>query len=204
MTALIIAKGLDEALQFVSSVPELAEEAAFFAVNDTARGSVPLIKRTMRKQINFPGSYLNTERLNIRQRATRTRLQATILARDRPTSLARFAEGATIANSRGKPIFVKVKTSGGATKMKRAFLVNLKNGNAGLAIRLPPGKVPDRAYHPVELTHGGGKSTGAWLFYGPSVDQVMKGVIPEVSDEIQNVLVKNFYRQFSRLSGGRG
>ena len=201
MTAVVLAAGLDDVAEYFQRLPEIATEAAYFAVNDTSRDSVPLLKRHMRKQINFPSNYLNHDRLAVRRRATRTTLEAVISGRDRPTSLARFAEGATLDNSRGRPIFIRVKGQGGEQiKLKRAFLVKLRNNNVGLAIRLPAGQKPDNAYKPVPLTRGGGQETGAWLLYGPSVDQVLGNVKGDVQDDILEMLSKNWIRHFERLS----
>ncbi len=203
MTAVILAAGLKEFARFAEQLPDIAEAAAVFAVNDTSRDAVPLIKRHMRAQINFPSNYLNSERLGIRRKATRANIEAVISGRDRPTSLARFAEGATPQkrNTPKRPIFVKVKT-GKTVRLDKAFMLTLRNGNLGLAIRLPKGQEPDRAYKPVQLTRGGGKAQGAWLLYGPSVDQVMQGVASEVQGDIGSTLSRNFLRHFSRLSSG--
>lgn len=201
MTAKILANGLAEFARFTESLPELAVEAAYLAVSDTSRDAVPLLKREMRKQINFPSSYLTSDRIGVRRKPTRVTLEAVISGRDRPTSLARFAEGATVANSRKRPIFVRVK-AGKQTRLNRAFLVTLKNGNVGLAIRLPKGQSPSNAYKPVALTRGGGRETGAWLLYGPSVDQVLRGVSDDVQPDILGMLDRNFFRQFTRLSRG--
>ncbi len=202
MSAIVLATGLKEFARFAEELPELATQAAYLAVNDTSRDAVPLLKREMRKQINFPSKYLNQDRLSVRRKATRVSLEAVISGRDRPTSLARFAPGATAENSRKRPIYVKVKGSGGQERLNRAFIVDLKNGNRGLAIRLPKGEAPRDAYKPVPLTRGGGKSTGAWLLYGPSVDQVLKSVSGDVSSELTDMLDKNFLRQFNRLTRG--
>lgn len=205
MTATIIAAGLDDVLKFVEQLPELAVEAAYLAVNDTARDTVPAIKRTMRKQVNFPSGYLNKDRLGIRRKATKLRIEAVISGRDRPTSLARFVENPASAKAGKRPVRVVVKP-GRAIKFERssgkpsAFLVDLKNGNQGLAIRLPKGQAPDDAYKPVPLTRGGGKFTGAWLLYGPSVDQVMKGVADDVQGDVLTMLNSNWLRQISRLT----
>lgn len=199
MTAVVIARGLQDFSRFIDALPELATEAAYLAINDTSRAAVPLIKSEMRKQINFPNGYLNKQRLDVRRKATRVTLEAVISGRDRPTSLARFAEGATPENSRRRPIFVRVH-AGQQKRLQKAFIVRLKNNNLGLAIRLPKGQEPDRAYKPVELTRGGGKGQGAWLLYGPSVDQVMQGVSGDVGDRISEALAANFLRQFSRVS----
>ena len=163
--------------------------------------------REMRKQVNFPSKYLNSDRLGIRREANRTTLEAVISGRDRPTSLARFSPGATPQNSRGRPLFVTVKP-GQTKKFVRnngkpsAFLIPLRGGNTGLAIRLPKGQEPSSAYRPVPLTRNGGKETGVWLLYGPSVDQVLKGVSTDVGQDVAGMLERNFLRQFTRLTRG--
>ena len=203
MTATVLAVGLGDFAKYVDELPDLMVEAARMAVNDTSRDTVPMIKRRMRKEVNFPSGYLNKERLSVRRKATRVRLEAVIAGRDRPTSLARFAPGAKphVRGSVKRPIFVKVK-AGDARKMDRAFIVELRNGNLGLAIRLPKGETPREAYKPVALTRGGGRPTGAWLLYGPSVDQVMKGVADETQDDVLDMLNRNFARHLSRLTRG--
>ena len=201
MTATILAAGLDEFVKFTEDLPDLMVEAAYFAVNDTSRDTVPILKRKMRKEVNFPSGYLNRQRLSVSRKATRVRLEAVISGRDRPTSLARFAPGATLKNSVKRPIFVKVK-AGNQRRLERAFLVKLKNDNIGLAIRLPKGEAPRDAYKPVPLTRGGGQPTGAWLLYGPSVDQVMKGVADETQDDVLDALNRNFFRHLARLTRG--
>lgn len=199
MSVQIIATGLKDMLEYVQAVPELAEEAQALAVNDTARDEEVAIRRDMEAQINFPKGYLSGERYGIRRRATRQLAEAVISGRDRPTSLARFAGGANVANSRGRPIFVRVK-SGQTAKLDRAFLIELRNGNVGLAIRLPEGQEPDKAYKPVQLTRRGGQLEPIWLLYGPSVDQVLRGVSADRAPQIAERLQRNFLRQFSRIS----
>lgn len=199
MSVQILAQGLGDLADYVKSLPDLTEEAVALAVNDTARDEEVAIRRDMEAQINFPKGYLKGDRYGIRRRATKQLAEAVISGRDRPTSLARFAEGATIKNSRGRPIFVRVK-SGQQAKLDRAFLIELRNGNLGLAIRLPQGQSPDAAYKPVQLTRRGGQLEPVWLLYGPSVDQVLRGVASERGPEIATSLQRNFSRQFSRLT----
>lgn len=200
MTVTIIASGLDKFAKFAEELPDLYAEAAYLAVNEASRDTVPMLKSKMRSQINFPSGYLNKDRLGVRKSATRTTLQAVISGRDRATSLARFVKGsqAVKGGRRVGPVNVEVKT-GAQTELKRAFLVNLRNGNTGLAIRLPKGHTPDSAYHPTQLTRQGGQGQSVWLLYGPSVDQVMRGVSSDVQDDVMSMLDRNFSRQISRL-----
>lgn len=196
MTVALISKGLDEFSQFFRELPETAVEAAYFAVNDSAESAVPMFKRQMAGQIAFPRGYLSKERLGVRRKATRATLEAVISGRDRPTSLARFAEGATPENSRKRPVIVRVKP-GKTIGLKKSFLVRLNNNNIGLAIRLPAGQRPRDAYKPVQL------ASNVYLLYGPSVDQVLQGVLDDdAGANIGDMLSRNFIRQFTRLSRG--
>lgn len=199
MSVSVAAKGLQQFAEFADALPDLIQEAAYFALVDETRDAQPLIKRTMRKQVNFPSDYLNGQRLYVKKKPNRVTLESVIAGRDRPTSLARFAEGATVQNSRKRPIFVKVK-AGQQRKLDRAFLINLRGGNVGLAIRLPQGQTPDNAYRPTQLTRRGGQEQNVWLLYGPSVDQVLQGVSSDVAPEIGEGLSRGFFRQLTRLT----
>lgn len=194
MSAFIRGSFLKEAREFFEALPEIAEEAAIMAVNQvTERKALPAIRRDMEAQVNFPRGYLDSpDRLQFRQRARRGNIEAVITGRDRPTSLARFAPGQTPGNTRGKGVTVMVKRGATAT-MKKAFIVNLKSGNRGLATR-DPGLIK-RAYKPVAL------GRGVYLLYGPSVDQVMKAVADDNLPMIADELSREFFRQFTRLSG---
>lgn len=193
MSVGIIANGLRDLAHYYERLPEATVEAAFLAINDSARDAVPAISRKMITQVAFTRQYLSKERLGIRRKANRNSLEAVISGRDRPTSLARFARGATVANSRGKPLFVQVKP-GQVRKMPRAFLVNLKNGNTGLAVRLKPGETLTNSDKAVRLDNN------VYLLYGPSIDQVMRGVSEEMGPEIIESVSKKFLRQFGRVT----
>jgi hypothetical protein len=193
MTVSVIASALDDLKDYFEALPEIANEAAFLAVNDSARDTLPAARRAMTSQINFPSGYLSTERLGISKKATRNTLEAVISGRDRPTSLARFARGATPENSRGRPLSVEVK-SGQRTRLRRAFLVRLRNGNIGLAVRLPPGQTLQNSEKAVRLDNN------VYLLYGPSVDQVFRGVAEDLAPDISANVSRNFLRQFARLS----
>lgn len=200
MSVAIATKGLRQFADYAEALPDLINEAAFFALVDETRDAQPLIRKTMRRQVNFPSGYLEGgQRLYVKRKPNRVTLESVIAGRDRATSLARFAEGATAQNSRKRPIFVKVK-AGQQTRLDRAFIINLKNGNTGLAIRLPRGETPDNAYRPVQLTRRGGQPQDVWLLYGPSVDQVLQGVSGDVAPDIETRLAESFFRQLSRLS----
>lgn len=195
MTTSITATALKDVSRFFEELPDIAEQAAVFAINDTVQGEgLTLIKKDMRDQINFPSGYLEGERLRVAKKATRGRLEAVIRGRDRPTSLARFAPGYTPENSRGRPITVRVKR-GGSQVLRGAFLVRLNKGQSiGLAVRLKPGETLRETEGAVRLANN------VYLLYGPSVDQVLRGVAEDRGEEIADIVGRNFLRQFGRLS----
>jgi hypothetical protein len=102
-----------------------------------------------------------------------------------------------VANTRGKGVRVQVKP-GQAKLLPKAFLVNLNNGNLGLAVRLKEGQSLRNKNdgRMVKL----GKNT--YLLYGPSVDQVFGDVADGNSDEISRLVSNQFFRQFARLTRG--
>jgi hypothetical protein len=169
------------------------------AINDVAsRDALKLLRADIESQVDFPSGYLSQpDRLGVSRKATPNNLEAVITARDRPTSLARFARGQSVANTRGKGVRVQVKP-GQAKLLPKAFLVNLNNGNLGLAIRLKDGQSLRNKNdgRMVKL----GKNT--YLLYGPSVDQVFGDVADGNSSEISRLVSNQFFRQFARLTRG--
>lgn len=197
MSAKIVATALKDVQRFFEDFPDIAEEAAVLAINDTVdREGMTLIKRDMRDQVNFPSGYLESSRLRVSRRAKPRMLEAVIRGRDRATSLARFASGQTPKNTRGQGVRVSVQP-GRNRVMKKAFLVKLRNDNMGLAVRLKPGETLRNSSRAVPL------GENVYLLYGPSVDQVMRGVVDDRSDDILNIVSSKFIRQFGRLSRAR-
>ena len=72
--------------------------------------------------------------------------------------------------------------------MNRAFLMNLRSGNLGLAVRLAPGERIDNKRRMVQM------SNGLYLLYGPSVDQVFRSVAEDVSADAGDFLEQEFLR----------
>lgn len=177
---------------YFARAPEAARKSARLALNQVAeRTGMKKSRALMREQVAFPAGYLeDPTRFFIKKYAQETDLEAVIAGRTEPTSLARFARfGATKS---GATVTVK---PGHPRRMKRAFMVNLKNGNKGLALRLAPGeelvnrKLPAKRFGP-----------GVVLLYGPSVDQVFRTVAADVAPEALDNLSDEFLRQFVRLS----
>lgn len=196
MSAFITATALQDVSRYFEALPEIAEQAAVLAINQVVeRDGMSVIRKDMRDQINFPKGYLEQEgRLKVTKKARQGDLSAIIRGRDRGTSLARFlTPGQRVDNTRGGPL--KVQVAPGKTRvLKGSFLVKLRNGNTGLAVRLKPGERLRKSEKAVRL------SDNLFLLYGPSVDQVFKGVADDRSPEIAEMVSRQFIRQFGRLS----
>lgn len=203
MSAFIEARGLDSLKQYFDRLPDVAEQAAVYAINDAAeREGLAMVKQDMRGQVNFPAGYLEqNDRLKVSRKAYKGRLEAAIKGRDRATSLARFTKGSGASLRNGK-LVVQVKGRSGPRTLSRAFLMKLRNGNTGLAIRLPRGQTPENTTGAVEIKSAVSKNSALWLLYGPSVDQVFRGVAAGRVDDIGKIVTRNFLRQFARLSNG--
>ncbi|UUV43210.1 minor tail protein [Rhodobacter phage RcCWillis] len=179
------------------------EDALLRSVNKTADRARTQASKEVRNQVAFPASYLSpsAKRLWVSSKATKANpFQAVISGRDRPTSLARFSSQKPLAGGqrhRGGQVAVTVKP-GVKRYIKRAFLISLNNGNAGLAVRTE-GAPPNNAFKPKSL----GKNL--WLLYGPSVDQVLSaasdgdGIYEEMVPDMLDFLNAEFIRQLDLL-----
>lgn len=193
---LVVIEGLD-AITDLEAVPNKVLRAAVAAVNKASDRARTAGKRGILEQINFPARYLDPSegRLVVRQKASKTNLEARVSARTRATSLARFARGNPTPGDR-RPIAVQVSAGGATRTMNRAFVIRLRAGtaaldtksNLGLAIRTQNGEPPRGAYKPKRL------GENLWLLYGPSVSQVWKSVRDDVSPETADFLEKEFLR----------
>lgn len=195
MTVSIFATALKDVRQFFEALPDIADQAAVMAINQVAeRDGLSMIRTQMRKEVNFPAGYLEGQRMRVTRKARSGDLEAVIKGRDRATSLARFAAGQTpISTRRGG---VRVTVGKNTKTLKKAFLVNLRNGNMGLAVRLKPGQRLENSERAVKL------SNNVYLLYGPSVDQVFRGVADERANAIADMVTNQFLRQFARISRG--
>lgn len=191
-------------MTFVKEVTANTITALMRAMNDTASRSRTMSARAAREQVNFPASYLSpsAKRLWVKTKARRNALMTVIEGRGDPTSLARFTKQKPLsggARHKGGKINVTVKP--GQTKaIPRAFLLRLRNGNIGLAVRTE-GEPPKGAWKPRSL------GRNLWLLYGPSVDQVLSsvkngnGVYDDITPETLAYLEKEFFRQMEYLNG---
>ena len=187
--------------KFLNVVPDATRRAAAYAMNDFLGGAgLVRLRKRVAAEVSFPQGYVD-ERIDVAQRATPTRLVGSIVGRQRPTSLARFASGGVVGGKGG--VTVRVKNS--SQTMPSAFMVRLNQGtgitddgfNVGLAIRLKEGIVLKKR-DTARMVH---LEKNVVLLYGPSVDQILRN---EAADAEMPVIVDDiateFFRQFARLA----
>lgn len=198
-----------ESLVDIENLPPRLKALASRAINKTLDRARTAASRELTTQLAFPASYLRgtNNRLYVGRFASEQKLEGSLAARRRPTSLARFVKGDKTPLKKGG---VNVMVHRGKARfMKRAFIIKLRKGvelneesfNLGLAMRMPAGQKPSRAYKPVPL------GRGLWLLYGPSVQQAFIGENPQkgVAEKIKPEMGKFLETEFQRLVqlGGR-
>lgn len=187
---------------FLDAAPANTRKAASLALNATIGGprGLGVYKKALAREINFPGDYLNDSRIRFDKRATPDSLSASILARQRPTSLARFVTSAAVPGRAG--VTVQVKANGGSKFFKGGFLVRLKgaeggDGNLGLAVRLGPNTRLNKR-DTSKMVH---LDANVVLLYGPSIDQVLQQSVADAeTPEVVDNVATEFFRQFERLN----
>lgn len=190
--------------KFVSEMSDNVELALVRAINRTSERFRTRAARAVREQVAFPASYVSpsAKKLWVSKKARKTDPQSIIEGRGSPTMLARFSKAKPLPpGQRPKDGRIAVTVKPGVTrKIARAFMINLKNNNVGLAVRTN-GLPPPNAYKPRSL----GKNL--WLLYGPSVDQALAaatdgdGVYEEMSPDVLEFLEHEFDRQIDLLEG---
>lgn len=184
-------EGLDS-LSDIDNLPEEILLKARQAINAAADRARTQAVREIRSELNFPARYL-TDRLNVRERAKGKSLQAVIAGRDRPTSLARFATSNNVQASRNKG-YVQVKVGNSTKRITGGFLIKLKNGNIGLAMRLKDGEtVKGKRLAAKQM------AKNLYLLYGPSVDQAFQTEVDRST--LQKDAADFLEREFTRLMG---
>lgn len=195
--------GLDQYNRYFADQPDIANRAASMALNQTAeRRAIPLAREHMVRQVAFPAGYLRERagrrsepRFGLKYKASPTQLETAIAGRFAPTSLARFV---TRRNAQRKNGVAVVVNPGSPVALPRAFLVGLRSGNLGLAIRLKPGETLHNTIGAKVITSGPMK--GIALLYGPSVEQVFRTVSIDIEPEVLAYLQTEFLRQYDRLN----
>lgn len=175
-------------LEDIENLPEEILRNARAAINRAVDRTRTNADRDIREDLNFPARYLR-DRLTVRKRASGTNLEAIISGRDRPTSLARFV---TSRSPRPGKLGVNVKVSSSAAKrMGGAFIMQLKNGNLGLAMRMKPGSTLTGSRGAKRFSSG---DSNLYLLYGPSVDQAFRTVMPDQEEFAADILEREFLR----------
>lgn len=191
------------ASRMLETLPDRALRNMARAINYAARTGAADSRRKIRSQVEFPASYLTGssakgQRFGVDRQARADNLVASITARWRPTSLARFVTGPAGRGRRGGTTGVQVEVHPGVLKtVQGAFLLRVRgvngltdmaNGNQALAIRTKDGAPPRNAWKPAKL------SRGLYLLYGPSVSQVFKSVRQDEGDLISEKIETEFAR----------
>lgn len=153
-------------------------QAARRAINDVARSGRARAAKRIRREVDFPSSYVTPaqKRLYVSKQAKGRDLEAKITAQARNTSLARFAVGTPKIGQAG--VAVKVQP-GRVRMMKRAFLIKLPQGTSPITDTKFNLGLAIRLKPGETLTN---KKTarrvanGLYVLYGPSVDQVFRAV----------------------------
>lgn len=187
--------------RFLAAVPDTTRRAASYAMNDVLQGQgIARFRKAVAAEVQFPAGYVD-DKITMGQTATPTRLVASVVGRQRPTSLARFATSGAVGGKGG----VTVRVKGGSQYMPSAFLVRLRQGagitddgyNLGLAIRLKEGMT----LHKKDTSRMVHLERNVVLLYGPSVDQILRNEAAEAqTPEIVDAIATEFFRQFARLS----
>lgn len=182
-----------EVIDSLGDVSEAVQRNISRAVNRTVDRARTEAVRQIREQVAFPARYLSPSegRLAVVKKASPSDPSAIIRGRHRPTSLARFAKNARRTGVAGARLEVQ---PGIARFLPGAFFIPLRSGadgsnnNLGLAIRLPVGQRPSRAYKPTLI------GRNLWLLYGPSIDQVFDDVANEMAPDTADFLEREFLR----------
>lgn len=200
-------EGLDD-LDF-ENAPARVKQMASRAINYSLRRTRTAASKEMRRQIAFKARYLTGAegRLKVATYASTGSLEGVLRGRDRPTSLATFIQGSRRPGRRG----VTVKVDGqGTKKMRRAFVMKLKNENVGLALRLRPGERVEGKKKQIRAAYSSNSrfrrtesrkasDFNLYLLYGPSVDQVFRFVAEDVSDDAGVLMEQEFIRLTEKL-----
>lgn len=198
-------RGFAAVERYFTGLPKISAQAASFAVNDGAKWGARRGSEAIRAEVAFSRSYIGdasnaNAKLRISKTARTGNLEAVLTARDRPTSMARFARGTPTFGKRTRGPRVKVKGGGASKVLRKGFFVRLRSGdsgelgNVGLAIRLKKGEKMRNKRQMITL------SKGVVLLYGPSVAQVFRTVRDDMSDDVGNYTQTSFFRHFERLS----
>lgn len=188
--------GIPEFERYLNQQVRNIEKAAILTVNTVAKNTYTELKRKVMSNVNLKASYLDgrdgrgKKRLEISQYAKQGEIVAKLVGRDRATSLARFD-----ARKVGRQITVKVKNR---TKIIKSGLLLDFRGNRLVGLRVKKGEtIRNKKLQAKKVSSS--KNTDLYILYGPSVQQVVNQVAPEIIPDIEKKLGREFLRQLRRL-----
>ena len=196
----IDARGLDAFTDMLQALGNAVVPAAERALNDTADYARALGSRNIRRKFNLKAGYLQG-RLQVAKQARAGDLESIVRGRDRPTSLARFAQGTPSFGKQRNSPRVRVKTAGGSQVIRNGFFMRLKRGssiiseenaNIGIAIRLAEGERVNNKNVMVPIARD------LYLLYGPSVGQIYRTEAERTVDQVGDHLAERFAQQLTR------
>lgn len=184
------ARGIEDITKLLPNISRLVSTA----VRSTTTRGYEISRKEILRRISFPKGYLEGrssrgKRFDKSVKGTGENTEGLIAGRFAPTSLARFVTNrAALTGGRGALLgkLTVMVTPGSRKKMKRAMLLNLKNGNVGVATILKPGEGDGK--HEWTAPNG----TRFRFLYGPSIDQVFRIVAEQKSDEIGAFMATKF------------
>lgn len=187
---------LESAANEIGIAASVVQRTIYRAINGVAAKAMTRARRDIVSQVNLSAKYVR-ERISLRKAGPGS-LRAVIAGRQRPTRLATYGARQVTKNAaraKGDParnispgrkqagVSVSVKKGGGRKTMRGAFLIPLRAGQVGGAngmgvfMRTGPGRK--------DIQHK----------YGPSVDDVLSGVIKTMESDVQSELEAALLRQ---------
>lgn len=195
MNVQIETRGFDKFEQMIRNAGRVGNQAAAYALNDTALFARRLSSVQIRKELNLAAGYIS-QRLAIRKHAGPEDLEAIVRAEDRPTSLATFSNSPRRFGRQRLSPRVKVSAGGSNKPMRGAFFLRLSGNNVGIAVRLKPG---ERVRNKRQMS---GTSSGLYLLYGPSVGQAFGSVAEKNLSQISDYAEVRVAHHLERLLRG--
>jgi len=186
--------GIDEAKQAFAELPANLKAAMIKTINAVVPNVRELAIERITGQVALTKAYVKG-RLYVSQRANNTDPTAVISGRVRSTQLRRYqgTQLYTTAKLPGKKRLagtsVKVKTGKAPSVLKHTWIIKLKHGETDATAGLTMG-IAERT----------GKGRNAYkILYGPSVDQVWRGVKDEITPDVELMLADEWRRQMRGL-----
>lgn len=180
--------GLENLDAYVRRFGDGANKAASMTLNDTARWARTRLKAQMQADIRLTESAFTGKRLYVAEFANPGHLQATVRGDKQGYSLSRFSVDKPVRLARAP--FLQIKRGGPSVQVKRGFFLPAPNGALGLAVRTNG-----------PLTKGKGRkiSKNLYILFGPSPDQMMKRLVPELVPSVLRYADTEFTRQIKRF-----